>query len=46
MRHRLKPEHRDFWARLREAGMVMIVVMGLALIGLALGLAFGMRLIG
>lgn len=45
MTHRFDPGPRGFWRRLRDAGLVIIVIMGIALIGLALGLALGMRMI-
>jgi len=32
------------WSRLVEAGFILIIFMGLALIGLAVGAAYGMRM--
>lgn len=43
MKHR--HDGRTAWKILRDAGIVLIIFMGLGLIGLALGVAMGMRLL-
>jgi len=46
VRHRLNPPPRKgVWQILRDAGIVLIVVMGLGLLALAVGLAYGLRMI-
>ncbi len=37
--------HKTTWQILRDAGLILIVILGIGLLGAALGLAFGMRLI-
>lgn len=47
MKHRLNPPPagKGVWKILRDAGIVLIVMLGLGLIALAIGLAFGLRMI-
>jgi hypothetical protein len=45
-RHRLDKPKRSMWRILADAGIVLIVVMGIALLAIALGVAFGTRMIG
>jgi hypothetical protein len=47
-RHRLTQPRRRFWRVLRDAGLVLVVIMGIVLlaIALAVGFAVGMGLIG
>lgn len=46
MKHRLNRPRRSPWSILRDAGLLLIVVMGLALLALAVGAAIGMRMMG